>query len=207
YSDERPAPAPPARDVVLRPARRDDIAAIHLLYLRTTPSQVASFEGPSLKSWQSGYAQGLVGRMGKDDVRHFVVERPGVVAWAAIRPPSATQPAILTLMCDEHDAPVRNAVIDSVLAELPNGPALSVLRHYDSELIRSLQQRGFDVYGAQRLLVCDLGAKVRLPQRARGKKPVLVQAGVAHSVPVRSTSPVLRVLANSTLGGPESPGR
>src|SRR5437588_7822138 len=138
-------------------------------------------------------------RMGKDDVRHFVVERPGIVAWAAIRPPSATQPAILSLMCDEHDEPVRSAVIEAVLQELPPGPTLCVLRHYDSELIRALQQRGFEIYGAQRVLVCDLGSKVRIPQLSRRKKPVLVQAGLAQSVPLASSAPRLRVLARPTL--------
>lgn len=170
------------RSTVLRPARRDDIPAIYLLYRRTTPSQVADFEGPSLNVWQATYAQGLVARLGRDDVRHYIVEHPGVVAWAAIRPPSATQPAQLTLMCEGHDSALREGIIDAVLAELPAEPATCVLRHYDSELIRSLQERGFAVYGTQLLLVLDLGAKVRLRQPSRRKKPVLVQAGIARSV-------------------------
>ncbi len=207
YSDEHPAQPQAASPALLRPARRDDIPAIHLLYLRTTPSQVATFEGPSLKAWQAAYAQGLMARMGRDDVRHYVVERPGIVAWAAIRPPSATQPAMLALMCEGHDAPLREAFIEAVLQELQPGPALSVLRHYDSELIRSLQQRGFEVYGAQRVLVCDLGTKVRLKQVARRKKPVLVHAGVAQSVPVSSERTGLRVLTHPTLRSPESPAR
>jgi len=182
---------------VLRAARRDDIGAIYLLYLRTTPSHVAGFEGPSLKSWQVAYAQGLMARMGHDDVKHFVAENPGLVAWAAIRPPSATQPAILTLMCEGHDAALRDKVIDEVVRELPAGPALCVLRHYDSELIRALQQRGFAIYGTQLLLVCDLGAKVRLKQAATRKKPVLVHAGLARSVPPTSRSASLRVLTTA----------
>lgn len=168
--------------VMLRPARRDDIPAIYLLYLRTTPSHVADFEGPSLHVWQSTYAQGLVARMGREDVRHCVVEHGGIVAWTAIRPATATQPAQLALMCEGQDAALRDAVIDAALRELPAGPASCVLRHYDSELIRALQDRGFAVYGTQMLLVCDLGAKVRLRQPSRRKKPVLVQAGVARSV-------------------------
>jgi len=207
YCDERPTVPAVTAAALLRPARRDDIPAIHLLYLRTTPSQVATFEGPSLKAWQAGYAQGLMARMGRDDVRHFVLERPGIVAWAAIRPPSATQPAILTIMCDEHDAPLRDAVIAAVLQELPPGPALSVLRHYDSELIRALQQRGFEIYGAQRVLVCDLGSKVRLREVARRKKPVLVQAGLAQSVPLRPSRGHLRVLTRPALQSPESPAQ
>ena len=87
------------RSTLIRPARRDDIGAIYLLYLRTTPSQVADVEGPSLKTWQGGYAQGLIAGLGRDNVRHLVVERPGIVAWAAIRPPTAAQPASLSMMC------------------------------------------------------------------------------------------------------------
>ena len=179
YRDE----APEARGALthpslLRPARRDDIPAIHLLYLRTTPSQVANYEGPSLNTWLAGYTQGVVARMGRDDVRHYVAEHPGIIAWAAIRPPSAMRPAQLTLMCEGHDPAVRDGIIDAVLAELPPGPAACVLRHYDSELIRALQQRGFIVYGTQLLLVSDLGVKMRVRQSVRRKKPVLVHAGI-----------------------------
>jgi len=204
YCDDLPLERRPIAPRLLRQARRDDIPAIHLLYLRTTPSQVASFEGPSLKAWQAGYAQGTMARLGRDEVRHFVVERPGIVAWAAIRPPSATQPAVLSLMCEGHDAALRDAVIDNVLQELPAGPVLSVLRHYDSELIRALQQRGFEVYGAQRVLVRELGTKVRIKEAAARKKPVLVQAGLAQSVQVPARRASLRVLSNSGPGRPGS---
>ncbi len=182
YRDESKAESDSrVRSTLLRPARRDDIPAIYLLYLRTTPSQVADFEGPSLNVWQGTFAQGLFARMGREDVRQYVAEHPGLVAWAAIRPATATQPVQLTLMCEGQDAALREAVIDAVLNELPPGPAACVLRHYESELIRALQQRDFAVYGTQLLLVCDLGAKVRLRQTARGKKPILVQAGIARS--------------------------
>jgi len=183
---------------LLRPARRDDIAGIHMLYLRATPSTVADLEGPSLNAWRAGYAQGLMARMGRDDVRHHVAENPGIVAWAAIRPPSATQPATLNLMCEGHDPALREAIIDAVLHELPSGPAACVLRHYDSELIRALQLRGFAVYGTQLLLVCELGEKVRIRQTARRRKAVLVQAGIAQSVPV--SQPHLRVFGRPTSG-------
>jgi hypothetical protein len=66
-----------------------------------------------------------------------------------------------------------------------------VLRHYDSELIRALQQRGFAVYGTQLLLISELGAKVRIQAPARRKKPVLIHAGIARSVPT------LRVLSTT----------
>jgi hypothetical protein len=189
YRDEALVSAPSVvTPGLLRPARRDDIPQIHLLYLRTTPSNVAAFEGPTLNAWQVGYAQGVVARMGRDDVRHLVAELSGVVAWAAIRPPSSTRPTQLTLMCEGHDASLRDSVIDAVLRELPAGPAACVLRHYDSELIRALQQRGFAIYGTQLLLVCDLGSKVRLRKPARRKKPILVQAGIAQSVPAVDAS-------------------
>ena len=198
YRDDAHGAAPAGGDTLLRLAKREDIPAIHLLYLRTTPSQVVEIEAPTLNAWLAGFAQGDVARLGRDDARHFVLERPGVVAWAEVRPPSATRPAQLVLMCDGHDAELRDAFIDAVLAELPAGPAACVLRHYDSELIRSLQQRGFAVYGAQLLLVRELGARVRLRNTAREKqkRPILVRAGVAQSVPAVEPHAALHVLVN-----------
>ena len=95
YRDQAAAePEQSVRSTLIRPARRDDIGAIYLLYLRTTPSQVAAVEGPSLKTWQAGYAQGLDRRARLvTTCATCVVERPGIVAWAAIRPPTAAQPA------------------------------------------------------------------------------------------------------------------
>jgi hypothetical protein len=177
--------------LAIRPARREDAGAIHLLYRRVTPSHIAAFEGPSLKTWQASFAQGSVARIGRDEVRHFVAERPGVVGWAAIRPASAGRPSILSLMCEAHDPAVREGFLDAVLAELPAQPVSCVLRHYDSELIRSLQQRGFAIYGTQLLLVRDLGIKVGIRAVAKQKKPVLAHAGVASS---HVSSPSLTVL-------------
>ena len=196
YRDGARAIAPPG-GVHLRAAKREDIPAIYLLYLRTTPSQVVDYEGPSLNAWLAGFALGDVARMGRDDSRHCVAEQSGVIAWAEIRPASATRPAQLTLLCDGQDAGVRDSVIDAVLAELPPGPAACVLRHYDSELIRALQQRGFAIYGSQLLLVRELGSRVRLRQPAREKKPILVRAGVAQSVSAVEPSVPLRVLNTS----------
>lgn len=198
YRDQTAADSEPRVDSsLIRPARRDDIAAIYLLYLRTTPSQVAAVEGPSLKTWQGGYAQGLIAGMGRDDVRHVVAEHPGVVAWAAIRPPTAAQPASLSMMCEGHDPALRDAVIDAVLAELPSGPASCVLRHYDSELIRTLQQRDFAVYGTQLLLISELGAKVRIQAPSRRKKPVLIHAGIARTA-AGSGAPTARLQVLTT---------
>jgi hypothetical protein len=198
YRDE--AAADPERSVkstLTRPARRDDLAAIYLLYLRTTPSHVADVEGPSFKAWQGAYAQGLVAGLGRDNVKHVVVEHPGVVAWAAIRPPTAGQPASLSMMCEGHDPALRDAIIVAVLRELPSGPATCVLRHYDSELIRALQQRGFAVYGTQLLLLSELGTKVRVQAPSRRKKPVLVHAGIARSIPASAPNVPLRVLSTT----------
>jgi hypothetical protein len=202
YSDDVPTPAPAARAISLRPARPEDVGAIYLLYLRTTPSHVASLEGSSLKVWQAALAQGAMTRVNRDEVRHFVVEEPGVVAWAAVRPASATRPTLLSLMCDGHHPRLREAVIDGALRELPPGPVSSVLRHYDSELIRSLQHRGFAIYGTQVLLVRDLASKVRFRAEPARKKPVLVRAHLAQTVPAGETSPSLRVLSRRSERSP-----
>jgi hypothetical protein len=92
-------------------------------------------------------------------------------------------------------------VIDGALRELPPGPVSSVLRHYDSELIRGLQKRGFAIYGTQVLLVRDLASKVRLRTAPARKKPVLVHAHLAQSVPA-DTSPSLRVLTRRSERSP-----
>jgi hypothetical protein len=199
YCDDVPAPGT-AEGARLRPARREDVGAIYLLYLRTTPSHVASLEGSSLKSWQSGFADGTMARMGRDDSRHYVAEDPGVVGWAAIRPASATRPTLLSLMCDGHHPRLREAVVDGALRELPPGPVSSVLRHYDSELIRSLQRRGFAIYGTQVLLVRDLASRVRLRSAPARKKPVLIRAHLAQTVP--APTPTLRVLSRRSERSP-----
>jgi hypothetical protein len=180
-----------AQPLPVRAGRREDAAAIHLLYRRVTPSHIAQFEAPSLKTWQGSFAEGSVARIGRDDVRHLVAERPGVVGWAAIRPAGAGRPSILSLMCEAHDPAIREGFLDAVLAELPHQPVSCVLRHYDSELIRSLQQRGFAVYGTQLLLVRDLGIKLRIRAVAKQKKQVLAHAGIAGS---HISSPSLTVL-------------
>lgn len=181
--------------ISLRTAHRDDAGAIYLLYQRVTPSQIAAFEGPNLKAWQGYFAQGSLGRIGRDEVRHLVAERPGVIGWAAIRPSGAGRPTTLSLMCEQHDPAVREAFVDAVLAELPVQPVSCVLRHYDSELLRSLQQRGFAVYGTQLLLVRDLAVKVRLRAPERRKKRVLAPASLARSTsPARLSGSALSVL-------------
>ncbi|MFN2568152.1 MAG: GNAT family N-acetyltransferase, partial [Candidatus Dormibacteria bacterium] len=129
YHDD-PRPAQP-HSALLRPARRDDVAAIYLLYLRITPSHVASLEGPSLKAWQAAFAGGMLARVGRDEMRHHVADLPGVTAWAAVRPASSTRPTSLTLMCEGQDGDLREAFIDAALGELPGGPVSCVLRHYD----------------------------------------------------------------------------
>ena len=177
--------------VPIRPARREDTAAIHMLYRRVTPSHIAGFEAPSLKTWQASFAQGSVARIGRDEVKHFVAERPGVGGWAAIRPAGAGRPSILSIMCEAHDPAIREGFLDAILAELPPQPVSCVLRHYDSELIRSLQHRGFAVYGTQLLLVRDLGIKVRIRAVAKQSKQVLAHAGVASS---HVSAPSLTVL-------------
>jgi hypothetical protein len=174
---------PNARTAAVRPARRDDIGALYLLYLRTTPSQVASIEAPSQKLWQTTYAAGLASRVARDDVRHLVAERSGVYGWASIKEYAGPRPTAVTLMCEGQDSQAREEFIETVLGELPGGPATCVLRHYDGDLIRALQQRGFAIYGTQLLLVKDLAAKVKVRARKSREKPVFVAAGMARSVP------------------------
>jgi hypothetical protein len=184
--DSASTPRMAASDVPapLRVARRADVGAIHLLYLRTTPSHVAAVEGPTLKAWQAAFHNGSMARFGRDDTRHLVCERPGIVAWAGIRPGSGLRPSLLALMCDGQDTALREEVIDAVLAALPPGPCSCVLRHYDSELIRALQRRGFEIYGSQLLLVRDIAVKVKVPELSRDKKkkPVLAYPGLARTV-------------------------
>lgn len=184
-SHSQPRVVPPGGELgLLRPARRDDAGGIYLLYLRTTPSHVANLEGPSQKAWQAGFQQGWPARLGRDDVRQYVAEVSGIQAWVAVRPPSPGRPTLLAIMCEGQDPQFREEVIDAALAQAPPGPVSCVLRHYDSELIRSLQQRGFEIFGSQLLLVRDLALKVRLrADTARNKKKgVLVHAGLARSV-------------------------
>ena len=167
---------------VLRSARREDIGAIHMLYLRTTPSHVHNIEGPSQKAWMASFQGGCMTRLGRDDMRHLVCERPGVVAWAGVRPASQVRPALLCLMCDGQDARLFDEVVDAALAHVAPGPVSCVLRHYDSELIRTLQRRGFEIYGSQLLLVRDLAVRMRVPEPVREKrKGSLVHAGLAQS--------------------------
>ena len=184
--DSATARVVPGETPPLRPARRDDVAGIYHLYLRTTPKHVADLEGPTQKAWQASFQQGALARVGRDEMRHLVAEGPEVVAWVGIRPASHARPALLSLVCDGQDAELRERVLDAALAQLPPGPVSCVLRHYDSELIRALQRRGFEVFGAQLLLVRDLALKVRLRQVAadRKKKPVLAHAGLARGLVV-----------------------
>ena len=76
-----------------------------------------------------------------------------------------------------------------------------MLRHYDSELIRGLQKHGFAIYGTQVLLVRDLATKVRLRTVPARKKPVLVHAHLAQTVPADG-SPSLRVLSRRSERSP-----
>ena len=175
----------------LRPARREDLGGIYLLYLRTTPQQVANLEGPSQKAWQSAFLEGALARLGRDDTKHYVAENAGISGWCSIRPASSARPTLMALMCEGHDPAFREEVITAALAQAPSGPLVCVLRHYDSELIRALQGRDFEIFGSQLLMVRDLAAKVKLRTVSAKKQPVLAHAGVTQSVDVR-----LRVLSS-----------
>lgn len=184
--DSGAAPRLSSSEPALRAAKREDVGAIHLLYLRTTPSHVANVEGPSQKAWAASFAGGCMTRVGRDEMRHYVAERPGVVAWAGVRPASQMRPALLSLMCDGQDAALREEVVDAALAHIAPGPMSCVLRHYDSELIRVLQRRGFEIYGTQLLLVRDLAVRVSVRETVQRekKKPAFAHAGLAQARPV-----------------------
>jgi hypothetical protein len=145
-------------------------------------------------------------RIGRDDVRHFVAERPGIVAWVGVRPATPVRPTLMALLCDGSDPSLREEFVDAALAHVPPGPVSCALRHYDSELIRSLQRRGFAIYGTQLLLVRDLALKMRVPARARReKKPVLVPAGLVRSAGGLSGVSLRVLTAPTPRSSPSSP--
>jgi len=148
--------------------RRDDIGAIYLLYLRTTPSTGGRGRRPLAEDVAVWLRAGPHRRDGRDNVRHLVVERPGIVAWAAIRPPTAAQPASLSMMVeDTTDCVMRSSMRCSRSCHQDPRPACSATT--TPELIRALQQRGFAVYGTQLLLISELGEKVRIKAPSRRK--------------------------------------
>lgn len=178
---------------ILRPARRDDIAQIYLLYLRATPNAVAAIEAPFEKAWISEFQQGILTHMsGRDDIRHFVVERPEIAGWSAVRPASSARPSTLWFMCDSDDSVLCQNLVEQTLQQIPIGPVACVLRHYDAHLIDALRKHQFDILGTQVLLVRDLGAKARVHVVKAKKQPVLARAAIARSSPLENTGACMK---------------
>ncbi len=177
----RELPAPPGDDPApWTAARPQDLAGIHSLYLRTAPHAVAAVEAPSLKQWRATFQLGWLARVDAraGDSRHFIVDRgAGSIAWAGIRLPARARPALVAAMLDPQEAGLAVEVVHSLFTQIPRGPTLWVLRHYEGELTRAVAARGFEVIATQLLMVRDLPIKLRSPARGR-ERAVLAKAAL-----------------------------
>ena len=177
----RELPAPPGDDPSpWVPARPQDLGGIHSLYLRTAPHAVAAVEAPSLKQWRATFQLGWLARVDAraGDSRHWVIDRgAGVVGWAGVRLPARARPSLVAAMLDPQDASLAVEAVHSLLTQIPKGPTLWVLRHYESELTRAVAARGFEAIATQLLMVRDLPLKLRSPAPAR-QRAVLAKAAL-----------------------------
>ncbi len=169
-----------------RPAHREDLMGVYLLYLRTAPHAVAAVEAPSLKQWRSTFQLGWLSRLDarSGDSRHYVIEQESkVVAWAGIRDASSARPTQMSLMLDPQNRELAVEAMHSLLGQIPAGPTICLLRHYDGELARAVAARGFEPVATQLLMSKDLPLKLRARRPAEQKQRAL--AGV---LPVAQTS-------------------
>jgi len=177
----RELPAPPTDDPSpWMPARPQDLVGIHSLYLRTAPHAVAAVEAPSLKQWRATFQLGWLARIDgrAGDSRHWVIDRgAGPLAWAGIRLPARARPSLVAVLLDPQEPNLAVEAVHSLLNQIPKGPTLWVLRHYESELTRAVAARGFEVIATQLLMVRDLPLKVRTPARSR-QHAVLAKAAL-----------------------------
>ncbi len=141
----------------MRDARKEDVEFLYLLYLRSTPPTVAEIEGATRPQWQAAFQSGCMGRLGRAGARHMVLEDSGIRAWSCITQPSPVGPVIVCFLCEQPA--MQEEFIDATLNRVRAGPVSCVLRHYDGELMRILQDRGFAIYGSQLLFACDLRKK------------------------------------------------
>ena len=127
----RELPQPPRQKAApWTPARREDHLGVYLLYLRTAPHAVAA------ATFQLGWLSRLDARAG--DSRHYVIERDGtVVAWAGVRLASRARPTQMSVMLDPQARDLAVEAVHGMLGQLPQGPTICLLRHYDSELARA----------------------------------------------------------------------
>jgi len=168
------------------PANPEDLAGVYLLYLRTAPHAVAAVEAPNLTQWRATFQMGWLGRMDgrAGDSRHYVVRRGGeIVAWAGVRLPSRARPSLASLMLDPQEGHLAVEVLHSLLGQIPPGPSLCLLRHYDAELHRAVAARGYEPVATQVLMARDLPLKLRAHRLAEQRKAIL--AGALPVVQVR----------------------
>ncbi len=167
-------------------AHSGDLSAIYLLYLRTAPRTVAQVEAPNFKQWRATFQLGWLSRLGgrAGDSRHYVLHRDGqVVAWAGVRLPARARPALVGMMLDPNQGAIAVEAVHGLLGQIPAGPTLCLLRHYDDDLARAVSARGFEPIATQLLMVRDLPLK--LPSKQLEQKAVLAGAlPVAQAVAV-----------------------
>jgi hypothetical protein len=171
------------------PATPEDLAGIHLLYLRTAPHAVAAVEAPNFTQWKATFQLGWLGRLDgrAGDSRHYVIrQNGGIVAWAGVRLPSRARPSLISLMLDPHEGTLAVEALHGLLGQVPPGPTLCLLRHYDAELHRAASARGFEPVATQILMARDLPLKLWARRLAEQKKAIL--AGVVPVVQARGTS-------------------
>ena len=169
------------------PAAPDDLGGVYLLYLRTAPHAVAAVEAPSLTQWRATFQLGWLGRLDgrAGDSRHYVIRHNGgIVAWAGVRMPARARPSLISLMLDPQQKELAVEALHSLLGQVPPGPTLCLLRHYDAELHRAVAARGFEPVATQILMARDLPLKLRAHRLAEQKKAVL--AGALPVVQARS---------------------
>ncbi len=176
----RELPRPPEhRPEPWVPAVPDDLAGVYLLYLRTAPHAVAAVEAPSITQWRATFQMGWLGRLDgrSGDSRHYVIKRDQLtVAWAGVRLPSRARPTLISLMLDPGERQLAVESLHSLLGQIPPGPTVCLLRHYDGELHRAVAARGFEPLATQILMARDLPLKLRARRPVEQKKPVLAGA-------------------------------
>ncbi len=165
-----------------RPAHREDLLGVYLLYLSTAPHSVAAVEAPSLKQWRATFQLGWLSRLDarSGDSRHYVIEKESkIVAWAGVRDPAQARPTQISLMLDPKESALAVEAVHSLLGQLPAGPTVCLLRHYDGEVARAVAARGFEPVATQLLMVRDL------PLKLRARRPLeQTQRALAGALPV-----------------------
>lgn len=170
------------------PARREHEMGVYLLYLRTAPHAVAAIEAPSLKQWRTTFQLGWLSRLDSrsGDSRHYVIERGSeVVAWAGVRSAARARPTQMSMMLDPREGGLAVEAVHGLLGQLPSGPTICLLRHYDGELTRAVAARGFEPVATQLLMVRDLPLKLRVRRVPEVKHQL---AGVIPVVQAQSAS-------------------